>query len=110
MRLPLPAIIALFALSILADLYIWKDIRQGKSKNRWGWSNAYAISSFLLWIFLAVIVAMPRRSLDGGVYAVMWMLTVYLSIYVPKHSTVSSRYWDAYHAYSGQSDGNGSTT
>lgn len=84
MRLPLPAIIALFALSILADLYIWKDIRQGKSKNRWGWSNAYAISSFLLWIFLAVIVAMPRRSLDGGVYAVMWMLTVYLSIYVPK--------------------------
>lgn len=84
MRLPLPAIIALFALSILADIYIWKDIRQGKSRNRWAWSNAYAISSFLLWIFLGVTVAMPRRSLDGGVYAVMWMLTVYLSIYIPK--------------------------
>ncbi|MDE5794540.1 MAG: metallophosphoesterase [Muribaculaceae bacterium] len=84
MRLPLPVIIILFAISILADLYIWVDIRQGKSKNRWAWSNAYAISSFLLWIFLGVIVALPRRGLDGGVYAIMWMLTVYLSIYVPK--------------------------
>lgn len=84
MRLPLAVIITLFAVSILADTYIWKDIRQGKSGKRWGWSNAYAISSFLLWIFLVVIVAMPRRSLNGEVYAVMWMLTVYLSIYVPK--------------------------
>lgn len=84
MRLPLPVIITLFAISILADFYIWTDIRQGKSKNRWAWSNAYAISSFLLWIFLGVTVALPRRGLDGGVYAIMWMLTVYLSIYVPK--------------------------
>lgn len=84
MRLPLAVIITLFAVSILADLYIWTDIRQGKSRKRWGWSNVYAISSFILWIFLAVIVAMPRRGLNGGVYAVMWMLTVYLSIYIPK--------------------------
>ena len=84
MRLPLAAIITLFAISILADFYIWTDIRQGRSRNRWAWSNAYAISSLLLWIFLGVTVAMPRRDLDGGVYAVMWMLTVYLSIYIPK--------------------------
>ena len=84
MRLPLAVIITLFVVSILADFYIWTDIRQGKSRNRWAWSNAYAISSLLLWIFLGVTVAMPRRDLDGGVYAVMWMLTVYLSIYIPK--------------------------
>ncbi len=84
MRLPLAVIITLFVVSILVDFYIWIDIRQGKSKNRWAWSNAYAISSFLLWIFLGVIVALPRRGLDGGVYAIMWMLTVYLSIYIPK--------------------------
>lgn len=84
MRLPLAAIITLFVVSILADFYIWTDIRQGRSKNRWAWSNAYAIASFLLWIFLGVTVALPRRGLDGGVYAVMWMLTVYLSIYIPK--------------------------
>ncbi len=84
MRLPLAAIIMLFLFSILVDLYIWSDIRQGKSRKRWGWSNAYAISSFILWIFLGVTVALPRRGLNGGVYAVMWMLTVYLSIYIPK--------------------------
>ncbi len=84
MRLPLAVIITLFAVSILVDFYIWTDIRQGRSRNRWAWSNAYGISSFLLWIFLGVTVALPRRGLDGGVYAIMWMLTVYLSIYIPK--------------------------
>ena len=84
MRLPLAAIISLFVVSIFADLYIWADIRQGKSRKRWGWSKAYAISSILLWIFLGVTVALPRRSPDSGVYTVMWMLTVYLSIYIPK--------------------------
>ncbi len=84
MRLPLAVIIMLFVVSILVDFYIWTDIRQGRSKHRWAWSNAYAISSFLLWIFLGVTIALPRRGLDGEIYAVMWMLTVYLSIYIPK--------------------------
>ena len=84
MRLPLAAIIILFAASVLTDFYIWLDIRQGKSRNRWAWSNAYAISSIILWIFLGVTVALPRRDLDGGIYAVMWMLTSYLSVYIPK--------------------------
>lgn len=84
MRLPLAVIITLFSISVLVDFYIWTDIRQGRSRNRWAWSNAYAIASLLLWIFLGVAVAMPRRDLDGGIYAVMWMLTVYLSIYIPK--------------------------
>lgn len=84
MRLPLAIIIATFAISILVDFYIWTDIRQGRSRHRWAWSNAYAISSFLLWIFLGVTVALPRRGLDGGVYAIMWMLTIYFSIYIPK--------------------------
>lgn len=84
MRLPLVMIIVTFVISILVDFYIWIDIRQGKSRNRWAWSNAYAIISIILWIFLGVTVALPRRGLDGGMYAVMWMLTVYLSIYIPK--------------------------
>lgn len=84
MRLPLVVVIVTFVISILVDFYIWIDIRQGKSRKRWSWSNAYAISSLILWIFLGVTIALPRRGLDGGVYAVMWMLTVYLSIYIPK--------------------------
>ncbi|MDE6022699.1 MAG: hypothetical protein K2G13_04265, partial [Muribaculaceae bacterium] len=84
MRLPLVIIITTFVVSILTDFYIWSDIRQGKSRNRWAWSNAYAIFSILLWISLGVAVALPRRDLDGGMYVVMWMLTIYLSIYIPK--------------------------
>ncbi len=84
MRLPLAVIIVTFVLSILTDFYIWSDIRQGKSRNRWAWSNAYAIISILLWISLGVAVALPRRDPDGGIYAIMWMLTIYLSIYIPK--------------------------
>ena len=84
MRLPLPVILLLFAVSILVDLYIWIDIRKGSSRSRWTSSMIYAVSSLFLWIFLGITVGLPRRGLDGGVYAVMWMLTAYLSIYIPK--------------------------
>lgn len=84
MRLPLMMIIFLFAISILTDLYIWKDIRQGKSPRRWHRSGIYAVSSIILWIFLIVTICIPRRSLGGEMYAVMWMLTTYISIYIPK--------------------------
>lgn len=84
MRLPLPAIIFLVVMSLLVDFYIWLDIRQSKSRNRWKWCDRYAIISVAMWIFLGVTVCLPRRGLDGGVYTVMWMLTTYLSIYIPK--------------------------
>lgn len=84
MRLPLPAVILLFVVSIIVDIYIWLDIRHGKSRKRWAISTVYALSSIILWIFLIVTVSLPRRGLDGGVYTVMWMLTAYFSIYVPK--------------------------
>ncbi len=84
MRLPLIPVIIALVLSILIDLYIWVDIREGKSRNRWGWSNFYAFTSLALWAFLAVAVCLPRRGLDGGVYVVMWMLTAYISIYLSK--------------------------
>lgn len=84
MRLPLPAIIFLVVISLLVDFYIWLDIRQSKSRNRWKWCDRYAIISLIMWIFLGVTICLPRRGLDGGVYTVMWMLTTYLSIYIPK--------------------------
>lgn len=84
MRLPLPGILFLIVMSLLVDFYIWLDIRQTKSRKRWKWCDWYAISSIILWIFLIITLCMPRRGLDGGVYNVMWMLTAYLSIYIPK--------------------------
>lgn len=84
MRLPWLGILLLAAMSLLVDFYIWLDIRQTKSRNRWKWCDIYAASSVALWIFLIVTLCMPRRGLDGGVYTVMWMLTAYMSIYIPK--------------------------
>lgn len=84
MRLPLPAVILLFVVSFVIDIYIWVDIRQGKSRKRWAFSGVYALSSIMLWIFLIVTVSLPRRDPDGGVYTVMWMLSAYFSIYVAK--------------------------
>ena len=84
MRLPLAAIITLFVVSILTDFYIWTDIRQGKSRNRWVWSNIYAISSLILWIFLGVTVALPRRGHVGGKYTINCNLTYYMTEYNAK--------------------------
>lgn len=107
MRLPLPAIIILFVISFLIDLYIWCDIggsrRSRRSYERFSASRhsfstphrpvrtgmstgriIYLISSVLLWAFLAYTITLPRRGLDGGIYQIMWMLTAYISIYAAK--------------------------
>lgn len=107
MRLPVPAIVTLFVISFLIDLYIWFDLSSSKrgkrsyekySASRHTFSDplkakrsgisarriVYLVSCILLWIFLGVTVSMPRRGLDGGIYPVMWMLTIYISIYAAK--------------------------
>lgn len=107
MRLPLPAIITLIIISLIVDLYIYFDIGKSKSRRgsqpnfsgsrhsfsaparptrrRGGTSRTiYLISCILLYAFLGVTIALPRRGLDGGVYTVMWMLTAYLSVYAAK--------------------------
>lgn len=71
-------------MSLLVDIYIWLDIHQAKSRNRWKWCDWYAISCIIMWIFLIVTICLPRRGLGGGMYAVMWMLTIYISIYLSK--------------------------
>lgn len=107
MRLPVPAIVTLFVLSFLIDLYIWFDIGgRRRRRNEYSPSSGvrhsfsspyrhsgrrmsvgrliYLISSVILWAYLAIIVLMPRRGLDGGIYPVMWMLTAYITIYAAK--------------------------
>lgn len=84
MRLPLITIIIVMMLSLIVDLYIWRDIRRGRSLNRWKWSEVYLVSSILLWIFLIVTVCLPRRGVDGGISHIMWMLTAYATVYISK--------------------------
>lgn len=81
MRIPLLAAIMLFLFTFLIDAYISRDI---KSTGRKGWWKTFNVSAVLCWLFLIVIMCMPRRSADSNLLPVMWMLYTYLSIYVAK--------------------------
>ncbi|MBD5356411.1 MAG: metallophosphoesterase [Bacteroides sp.] len=81
MRIPLLAAIMLFVFSFIIDFYISLDLKSaGKKKLRKG----YNVSALLCWIFLVVIMCMPKRAEDSNLLPVMWMLYTYLTIYAAK--------------------------
>lgn len=82
MRIPVILIVTLFALSFLVDLYIAHDVKT--SCRRKGWLKAYWASSVACWLFLVVILSLPRRDESAGILSIMWMLYTYLSIYLAK--------------------------
>ena len=82
MRIPIAATVILFLFSILIDLYIAFDVKSSfhtRKAVRWYWVSAVAC-----WIFLIVILCLPRRNSESGFLPVMWMLFSYLSIYIGK--------------------------
>lgn len=83
MRLPVPAVIALYFLSVGCDLYILSRIRRAVGKDS-VWSKIYLWSSVACWIFLTVVVCLPKRDSDSGIVSLMWMLYAYLTVYLPK--------------------------
>lgn len=68
--------------SVLIDLYITFDIRRSVKRSLW-W-KAYAVSSLLCWIFIVVVLCLPRRSESSDILPVMWMLYSIISVYVAK--------------------------
>ncbi len=85
MRIPLLAAIMLFVFTFLVDAYISRDI---KSTGKKGWWKVYNVSAVICWVFLIVIMCMPRRSEDSSLLPVMWMLYTFLSIYIAKFCSV----------------------
>lgn len=81
MRIPFAAALMLFIFTFLIDFYISRDIKSAGKRGIW---KAYNASALLCWIFLVVIMCMPRRAEGSNLQAVMWMLYTYLSIYVAK--------------------------
>ena len=85
MRIPLIPIILLIIFSILADLYILKDLHDYcKSRYRKAIQWCYGISSVLLWAFLIVVICLPRGNAEDSILPLMWMIFSYLSVYLPK--------------------------
>lgn len=85
MRIPVIAAILMVVLSVLTDVYIFRDIRQYcprryRRLSLW----AYGVFSLLCWAFVAVILCLPRKSADQSILPVMWMLFTYITFYIPK--------------------------
>ncbi|MCM1291602.1 MAG: metallophosphoesterase [Prevotella sp.] len=83
MRIPIFAAVLLVTFSVLIDFYIYGSICRAKGKKS-VWSWGYLVSSLLFWIFLIVVLLLPRRNADDSIHSVMWMLYSYISIYVVK--------------------------
>lgn len=88
MRIPLMLAVILILLSVLVDLYITFDLRKTKRQSlHGGHGNAwkvYLASSVMCWIWLLVILCLPKRSEDSDILSLMWMLYSYLTIYAAK--------------------------
>lgn len=82
MRIPVPFAIVVGLLTILVDVYIYFDIKRFSS-NRIS-SKIYAATSLLCWIFLGVVLCLPRRDADSSILFIMWALYAFISIYIPK--------------------------
>lgn len=82
MRIPVIMMIIMLIGSILIDLYITRDIKTSIRKPFW-WKGYFCLS-ILSWIFLIIVLCLPRRSESSDILPVMWMLYSYVSVYVAK--------------------------
>ena len=82
MRIPIIMMTILIALSFVVDGAVWLFLRRTypqQTKVRRG----YFWSAIACWIFLAVILCLPRRG-ESSILPVMWCLYGYLTIYISK--------------------------
>ncbi len=83
MRLPLPLILTLIAVSLLVDTYIYRVLRQ-RCRSRVP-AMTEGVSAVVMIVMLLVTVCLPRRSGDDTMLTtIMWLLFTFISIYLPK--------------------------
>lgn len=91
MRMQWVPLIITLVFNIACDYYIY--VKLAKSfNNRWI-KLSHCILSALLFLYIIIAVALPRRTIDNnGLVAIMWMLYSYFTFYVPKYIGILS-YW-----------------
>ena len=68
MRIPVMGMISLFLLTLLCDIYIFRDIAHyARARRRRVWLWLYAAFSANCIIFLIVTLCMPRRDGDAEI-------------------------------------------
>lgn len=84
MRVPLVMAVCAILISIITDLYIYLDLRKNFS-SRYRWLPiSYGISAIACWIFLLVILLLPRREATHSITFIMWAFYSYITLYLPK--------------------------
>lgn len=83
MRVPIIMALIVAILSISIDAYIFFDIRKNFRKKKWTYI-LYAALSAACWIFIAICLLLPRRSINTGIHFAMWGMYSYLTVYTPK--------------------------
>lgn len=83
MRLPLIPILSLLIISVFADAYIlWACRRRFRSAAP---ARIQTWTALAMWAVLIVALFLPRRGGDNDILrAVMWMLFIFMSVYIPK--------------------------
>lgn len=83
MRLPLIAMIILYAASIGVSLYLWGDIRHFTRRMRhtrllqWIWGGF----SLLMLLLLVTVTILPKRNPGQGILPLMWILYSYILVF-----------------------------
>lgn len=78
------SILLLFICTILIDWGVFATIRKYAKRRRKVWSCVYVISAVLCLALVTVICCWKGDNSGESLTALMWMLYVYFSIYIPK--------------------------
>lgn len=85
MRIPVLTAVCLILFPILLDLYIFCDIRSYvPQKRRKAAEWVHGALSVLLWVFIIVVICLPKREYGEPIIGAMWMLYAFATVYLAK--------------------------
>ena len=78
-------LIALLVVNFGLDLWLFRKFKRDKKWPRLK-SGAHAVLALVLLAMMVVAISIPRRSCDNGTFvAIMWMMYIYYTFYVPRY-------------------------
>lgn len=83
MRIPLVTAIVIAILSLLVDWAIYDDIKKYSGRPR-RWGGFYLVTCVIFYVYLAVVLMLPRRNPENNILPVMWCLYGYMTLYGAK--------------------------
>lgn len=83
MRITQIMMIVVLILTLLIDFYIRKYIQKNSQNSRRN-TLIYDITSVSLWIYIFIVMNLPRDNGEFSLIPIMWMVYTYITIYISK--------------------------